>query len=90
MNVSLEKFRLQYKIRNELHICLGQMTFPDCLRVLFTGQNCENTRRASPYSMRTCKTPVGMLPQHCMRVSLYRALVVVPCGGPKKSPRTFI
>ena len=32
VNCSLENFRLQYKIRKELHIYLGQMKLPDCLR----------------------------------------------------------
>ena len=31
------------------------------------------------------------VPDHCLSFTLHiRALVVVPCGGPKKSPRTFI
>ena len=32
------------------------------------------------------------VPDHCLSfLTLHiRALVIVPCGGPKKSPRTFI
>ena len=30
------------------------------------------------------------VPDHCLSFLHIRALVVVPCGGPKKSPRTFI
>ena len=36
-------------------------------------------------------TRMVIFPDHCLLVPFYiRVLVVVPCGGPKKSPRTSI
>ena len=35
---------------------------------------------------------IASVPDHCLSFFTVhiRALMVVPCGGPKKSPRTFI
>ena len=46
MNGASEHFMLQYKIRNELHICLGQMKRP-----VVYGFRKEQTRK-NPHVMR--------------------------------------
>ena len=65
-----------------------------CLIISFTGIHDINTRTFlfhsddDIYILETIKTLNET--NKCFFTLHIRALVVVPCGGPKKSPRTFI